>query len=24
VFASLVYFAFCFAMSRYSKSFERR
>jgi general L-amino acid transport system permease protein len=23
VFASLVYFAFCFAMSRYSKSFER-
>ena len=24
VFASLVYFAFCFAMSRYSKSFERQ
>jgi general L-amino acid transport system permease protein len=24
VFASLVYFAFCFAMSQYSKSFERR
>jgi general L-amino acid transport system permease protein len=24
VFASLVYFAFCFAMSRYSKSFEHR
>jgi general L-amino acid transport system permease protein len=24
VFASLVYFAFCFAMSRYSKSFERK
>jgi general L-amino acid transport system permease protein len=24
VFASLVYFAFCFAMSRYSTSFERR
>jgi general L-amino acid transport system permease protein len=23
VFASLVYFAFCFAMSRYSRSFER-
>ena len=24
VFASLVYFVFCFAMSRYSQSFERK
>jgi len=24
VFASLVYFVFCFSMSRYSRSFEHR